>query len=96
MITCQSRKFPAKKSERIVSSEAASLKMPWPRILADLTPAPAKSSRQAPADSWWVMSTLSALNASVWLRNPATVSKPPSPVSSSLSSRSRPFCADIC
>ena len=52
-ITCQLRMVPLKKQSRIGASDAASLKMPAPRIAAELQPAPASSSRHCPADSWW-------------------------------------------
>src|SRR5689334_885869 len=69
--------------------------MPEPDTLAFLAPAPASSSRQRPADSAWVMSTVSVLKAIERERMPATVVKVPAPSLSTLRRRSLPFWADM-
>src|SRR6056297_1986725 len=69
--------------------------MPEPLMLADFTPAPASNSRQPPADSRLVTSTLSALKLTRVARSPATVWKLPLPLRSILISRSLPFCTAI-
>src|SRR6185503_8943917 len=77
------------------ASEAASLKMPEPVTLACLAPAPASSSRHWPADSAWVISTVSLLKAMARERRTATVVKLPRPSLSILRRRSLPFWADM-
>ena len=67
----------------IVASDCASLKMPDPLIAARCTPLPASSSRQRPAESASVMSTVSLLKAMRLERSPATVTKLPKPLNRS-------------
>src|SRR3954452_19024488 len=67
---------PSKKVWRISASDAASLNRPRPATAARLMPAPSSNSRQRPADSACVMSTVSALNEILRARRPATVVKP--------------------
>lgn len=71
--TWQSLISPLKNALRTSASELESLNRPRPEIEARRTPAPASNSRQRSADSAWVMSTSSALNAILRLRKPATV-----------------------
>src|SRR5690606_19677027 len=54
----------AKKRARIAASDCASLRMPDPLMEARCTPLPARSSRQRPAESASVTSTVSLLKAS--------------------------------
>ncbi len=69
---------------KVLSQPAVTVKLspvlPLPLMRAVLRPAPSSSSRQRPADSASVTSTLAALKASVRARSPATVVKPPDPV----------------
>src|SRR5690606_30412804 len=91
MASCQSTIAPSKKVVRISTSDAASLKMPAPVTAARCTPLPASSSRHRPAESASVTSTVSLLNASFFVRKPATVTKLPVPSPSSLRRMSLPF-----
>src|SRR6185312_15082177 len=93
--SCQSEISPAKKRERMSASDCASLKMPEPLTAARWTPAPASNSRQRPAESASVMSTVSLLKAIRFERSPATVTKVPPPSESSFRRRSLPFCATM-
>ena len=91
--TWQSLIVPLKNACCTSASDAASLNRPRPDSEARLTPAPASSSRQRSVDSALVMSTISALNAILRLRRPATVTKlAPSLI---FNSRSLPFCAPM-
>src|SRR6056297_1762304 len=95
MITWKSGVSPSKKICRARSSVEASLNTPLPEMLADFTPAPPRSSRQPPALSRLVTSTLSALKLTRVARSPAMVSNWPPPVRSSLIRRSFPAWAPM-